>query len=192
MRMLALVFILLAVSAPAFAQTTSGAASSVNVSNPAYTSSNATTRLITPPTVVAPGLAAAGIETCLGSASGGVSVMGTGLTFGKTTPDEGCNIRLAARQLAAFGYARAALALMCQDPHVAEAMATVGQACPYGEVEQVSAIPPPPPVHLLPARKKKKVASRPVAQRKVASAASAAIVPGAVVPPPAEAFTARR
>ncbi len=51
---------------------------------------------------------------------------------------------------------RAALALMCQDPHVAEAMATVGQACPYGEVEQVSAIPPPPPVHLLPARKKKK------------------------------------
>ncbi len=70
MRMLALVFILLAVSAPAFAQTTSGAASSVNVSNPAYTSSNATTRLITPPTVVAPGLAAAGIETCLGSAVG--------------------------------------------------------------------------------------------------------------------------
>jgi hypothetical protein len=82
---------------------------------------------------VAPGLAAAGIETCLGSASGGLSVMGTGLTFGGTTPDEGCSIRLAARQLNAFGHPRAALALMCQDLRVAAAMAAAGEECPTAE-----------------------------------------------------------
>jgi hypothetical protein len=43
------------------------------------------------------------METCLGSATGGLSIMGGGLTFGRTYPDEGCNIRLAARQLYAFG-----------------------------------------------------------------------------------------
>jgi hypothetical protein len=112
----------------AFAQSTSGASSSVNISNPASTESR--NRLITVPTVVSPGLAAAGMETCLGAASGGLSLMGLGLTFGRTTPDEGCHIRLAARQLHAFGFKKAALALMCQDSRVAEAMAAAGDVCP--------------------------------------------------------------
>ena len=74
-------FVALVVSAPVYAQdfgSTSGASSAINVSNPAATTSK--NRLVTPPTVVAPGLAAAGIETCLGSASGGVSLMGGGVT----------------------------------------------------------------------------------------------------------------
>ena len=130
MRVTALMLVLLAVSAPAYAQTatTSGATSMVNISDPPNV--NSTTRLTTPPTVVAPGLAAAGVETCLGSASGGLSLMGTGLTFGSTLPDPGCNLRLTARQLYAFGFRSAAIALMCQDQRVAEAMATVGEACP--------------------------------------------------------------
>ena len=129
MRILTLILALLVMNAPAYAQTgttTSGASSAVNITNP----SNITSRLITPPTVVAPGLAAAGIETCLGSASGGLSLMGTGVTFGGTVPDPGCSIRLTARQLHAFGYHQAALSLLCQDARVAEAMATVGQPCP--------------------------------------------------------------
>jgi hypothetical protein len=129
MRILTPLLALLAMNASAHAQTgitTSGATSAVNITNPA----NITSRLITPPTVVAPGLAAAGIETCLGSASGGLSLMGTGVTFGGTVSDPGCSIRLTARQLHAFGYHQAALSLLCQDPRVAEAMATVGQPCP--------------------------------------------------------------
>ena len=51
------------------------------------------------------------------------------LSVGRTTPDDGCNIRLTARQLYAFGQQRAALALMCQDSRVAEAMAAVGESC---------------------------------------------------------------
>jgi len=130
MRVTASILVLLAASAPAYAQTatTSGAMSMVNISDPANV--NTTTRLTTPPTIVAPGLAAAGVETCLGSASGGLSLMGTGLTFGSTVPDSGCTLRLTARQLYAFGFKAAAIALMCQDQHVAEAMATVGEACP--------------------------------------------------------------
>ena len=116
-------FVALSISTPVFAQTlgsTSGASSAINISNPASTTS--TNRLITPPTVVAPGLAAAGIETCLGSSSGGLSLMGGGLTFGSTKVDDGCTIRLLARQLYAFGFQKAAVALMCQDERVTFAM----------------------------------------------------------------------
>jgi hypothetical protein len=124
-------FAALSISTPVFAQTlgsTSGASSAINISNPASTTS--TNRLITPPTVVAPGLAAAGIETCLGSSSGGLSLMGGGLTFGSTKVDDGCTIRLLARQLYAFGFQKAAVALMCQDERVTVAMAAAGTLCP--------------------------------------------------------------
>ena len=132
---LRIAFLLLAISTPACAQTvatTSGAMSMVSISDPPATdpSSTVTNRVVTPPTVIAPGLAAAGIETCLGSASGGISVMGGGVTFGSTKVDEGCTIRLLARQLFAFGLKTAALALMCQDERVAIAMAVTGTPCP--------------------------------------------------------------
>src|SRR5580658_4495383 len=125
-------FVLLSVTTPVCAQvgSTSGASSSVNVSSPASTTSTSKNRLITPPTIVAPGLAAAGVETCLGSSSGGLSVMGGGFSFGHTTVDDGCTIRLLARQLYAFGFKKAAMALMCQDEHVAAAMYDVGTPCP--------------------------------------------------------------
>jgi hypothetical protein len=112
---------------------TSGASSSINMSSPAYTSSS--NRLYTPPSVVAPGLTAAGVETCLGSTSGGVSVMGGGFTFGRTVVDNGCSIRLLARQLFAFGFQKAAMAVMCQDERVAAAMLDVGTPCPAAFAE---------------------------------------------------------
>jgi hypothetical protein len=130
MRVL-IVFTVLSITTPVLAQdfgSTSGASSAINVTNPASTTSK--NRLITPPTVVPPGLAAAGVETCLGSASGGVSVMGGGLTFGSTKVDDGCTIRLLARQLFAFGFQKAAVALMCQDNRVAAAMDAAGTSCP--------------------------------------------------------------
>ncbi len=145
-------FAVLSVATPVCAQdfgTMSGAQSSVNISNPASTTSTSKNRLITPPPVGAPGLAAAGVETCLGSAAGGVSVMGGGVSFGSTKVDEGCTIRLLSRQLFAFGYQKAALALMCQDEHVAVAMEAAGMSCPsagaggrgaYAEVREPSRV----------------------------------------------------
>lgn len=130
-------FAMLLLTTPVYAQTmmgtTSGASASVNVSDPP--ASDPTTHVITTPTVVAPGLAAAGIETCLGSASGGISLMGGGFTFGATKVDEGCTVRLLSRQLFAFGLKKAAVALMCQDDRVAAAMEVVGSPCPSFPVD---------------------------------------------------------
>jgi len=136
MRSLITVAMLL-MTTPVFAQTvgsTSGASSAVNVTmgDPPSSIEN---RVITAPTVVAPGLAAAGVETCLGSASGGVSLMGGGFTFGSTMVDQGCTIRLLARQLFAFGFKQAAMAVMCEDARVAAAMDAVGTPCRHFFVE---------------------------------------------------------
>ena len=57
-------------------------------------------------------------------------VMGGGLTFGGTKVDDGCTIRLLSRQLFAFGFQEAAVALMCQDDRVAAAMDAAGSPCP--------------------------------------------------------------
>lgn len=129
---LRLTALILVMATPVYAQgvaTSSGATSMVNIADPPPSAST-TNHVITPPTIVAPGLAAAGIETCLGSASGGLSLMGGGFTFGSTKVDEGCTVRLLARQLFAFGFKTAALALMCQDDRVAMAMDTAGTPCP--------------------------------------------------------------
>lgn len=125
--------IILLGTTPVYAQsmsvgTSSGATAAINMSDPPAAST--TTRVISAPTIAAPGLAAAGVETCLGSASGGLSVMGGGFSFGGTKVDEGCTIRLLARQLFSFGLKNAALALMCQDPHVILAMQASGTPCP--------------------------------------------------------------
>jgi hypothetical protein len=128
---------LLLITTPVYAQTmgsTSGSMAMINSSDPPST----TSRVISAPTVVAPGLAAAGVETCLGSASGGLSAMGGGFTFGTTTVDEGCTIRLLARQLYAFGFQHAALALMCEDKHVVVAMYAAGSPCPRALVAAVA------------------------------------------------------
>jgi hypothetical protein len=64
--------------------------------------------------MVAPGLAAAGLETCLGSASGTVSAIGFGIGGGSTYADEGCQARLDSRTLYAYGLKAAAVARLCQ------------------------------------------------------------------------------
>jgi hypothetical protein len=65
------------------------------------------------PTVFSPGLTAAGLETCLGSVSAGVGVVGTGVSVGSTIPDPGCAARLDARTLWSMGLKRAAVARLC-------------------------------------------------------------------------------
>jgi hypothetical protein len=77
------------------------------------------------PGVVAPGLAAAGLETCLGSVSGGGAFIGTGFSFGTTIPDPGCAARLDARTLWSFGLKKAAVARLCLNPDINRAMPEV-------------------------------------------------------------------
>jgi hypothetical protein len=74
------------------------------------------------PSVFAPGLAAAGLETCLGSVSGGGSFVGTGFSFGSTIPDPGCGARLDARTLWSMGLRKAAIARLCLNPDINRSM----------------------------------------------------------------------
>ena len=93
------------------------------------------------PSMVAPGLAAAGLETCLGSASGTVSAVGFGIGGGSTYKDEDCTARLDSRTLFSMGLKSAAVARLCQRPDVWRSMPDicqrywpVGVPLPYGIV----------------------------------------------------------
>jgi hypothetical protein len=77
------------------------------------------------PAVFAPGLAAAGLETCLGSVSGGGSFMGGGFSFGTTVPDPGCAARLDSRTLWSMGLKKAAVARLCLQDNIQRSMPEV-------------------------------------------------------------------
>jgi len=125
--------------------------SSLVVNNPASTTSTSTqnintrasgsTSVKTVPSMVAPGLAAAGLETCLGSASGTVSALGWGIGGGSTYVDEGCQARLDSRTLFSYGLKSAAVARICQRANVWNSMPDVcqrywpaGVPYPYGVI----------------------------------------------------------
>lgn len=71
-----------------------------------------------------------GQNVCAGGASGGVGVAGFGLTLGGWWFDSGCERRNSAVVLYQMGEHKAAVALMCQDPHVAQAKRAVGPGGP--------------------------------------------------------------
>src|SRR6516165_5708551 len=77
------------------------------------------------PTAFAPGLTAAGLETCLGSVSGGGSWLGTGISLGGTIPDPGCATRLDARTLWSMGLKKAAVARLCLNSDIYRSMPEV-------------------------------------------------------------------
>jgi hypothetical protein len=96
------------------------------------------------PSVFSPGLAAAGLETCLGSVSGGGAFVGTGFSFGTTIPDPGCAARLDARTLWSMGLKKAAVARLCLNPDIYRAMPEVcGQYLPQ---PAPVGYPAPPPI----------------------------------------------
>lgn len=74
------------------------------------------------PAVFAP--AAYATSPCRIALSGGVSVIGLGLSAGGSVEDEGCTLRENARILNSLGANDAALKLMCNDPKVAEVLAS--------------------------------------------------------------------
>ena len=137
-RLLSAAIVAMAASGPAWASSSStgtgvGAASSTSgsqaISGQATITSNSTVpadqTVKNVPSVVAPGLAAAGLETCLGSVSGGGAFVGTGFSFGTTIPDPGCAARLDARTLWRMGLKKAAVARLCLNGDIYRAMPEV-------------------------------------------------------------------
>lgn len=125
-------------------QSQAGAIAANVFNTPSATSArvSGTTRVIAAPSVFAPGLAAAGIETCLGSVSAGAAFPGGGFSFGSTRTDTGCDARLDARTLWAFGLKNEAVSRLCQKAEIAAAMPgrcgvqTAGGAAPAAPAVQ--------------------------------------------------------
>lgn len=127
------------VSAPAFAQTTTGTTAnsgSVAVVNgdTIYNPGRIRNRVDQTSSGIAPGLAAAGVESCAGSVSVGVGVTGFNIGVGKTYEMADCNRRAYARSLQSMGKGLAAVAMICNNDEVAAALAITGDPCPQAVV----------------------------------------------------------
>lgn len=81
----------------------------------------------TPP-AIAPGLAASN-EACMGSSSAGGSAAVFGFSIGTTWKNADCERRMNAKTIAALGDTEAAKALLCTDPKIAAAYASVKRPC---------------------------------------------------------------
>ena len=81
-------------------------------------------------TAISPSLMSNGSESCLQSISGGLQVVGFGLSSGKYLQDVECNRRRDAITLSNMGMKVAAVALMCQNENVWRAMFMSATPCP--------------------------------------------------------------
>ena len=97
------------------------------------TTTNSTTSNIrsAPPSAYAPGVNSSGIDVCSTGASMGIQTFGLWVSGGKSFRDENCERIKLSRQLDSMGMKVAAVALLCQDPRVFEAMIHAGTPCPY-------------------------------------------------------------
>jgi len=82
------------------------------------------------PAVVAPALTTSFSDTCMGSSSFGLSLVGLGATAGTTMVDEACVRRLDSREFRAMGLNDVALALLCQSSSNRKAVEATGRSCP--------------------------------------------------------------
>ena len=90
----------------------------------------------TTPTVYAPGLTASVTETCWGSVSAAVSVVGVGATAAGTIKDQDCNKRLNAAVAWRMDRKDIAFNIMCQEDDFREAAALTDHPC--GENRKVA------------------------------------------------------
>ena len=81
-------------------------------------------------TAIAPSLMSSGQQSCLKSLSGGVQLVGFGLSSGLYRQDEECNRRLNAITLSNMGMKVASVSLMCQNAQVWRAMFMSATPCP--------------------------------------------------------------
>ena len=81
-------------------------------------------------TAVSPSLMSSGSESCLQSISGGLQLVGIGVSSGKYVQDVECNRRRNAITLSNMGMKIAAVSLMCQNADVWRAMLLAATPCP--------------------------------------------------------------
>lgn len=87
-----------------------------------------------------------GLDTCLGSTSGGAQTSVFGFTLGGTKRDQNCERIKLSRELSANGYKQESCELLRQDPRVAAAFAVTGRSCVSGATYIVPPTLPEAPV----------------------------------------------
>ncbi|MDM7853185.1 hypothetical protein [Pseudochrobactrum kiredjianiae] len=87
-------------------------------------------RIRTTVPAISPGLVAAGVHSCAGSASAGIGATGWGFGIGSTYEMRECNRRAYASALAGLGHRSAALDLVCLNKEVRASLNATGIVCP--------------------------------------------------------------
>lgn len=95
------------------------------------TTSNSTTTVKSPPpTAVAPAITTINNDVCATAASGAVQTQILGISMGGTTRDLNCERIKLSKNLYDMGMKVAAVATLCQDDRVFQAMLDAGTPCP--------------------------------------------------------------
>ena len=143
---------------------TGGASGAANAANAQNTNLTVLSNTVIPkdttsrfaPQVVASGLTTSN-DTCMGSTSAGLSLIGGGGSLASTWDDKACNRRQNAARMYAMGWRAEACEIMQQDGEVAAAFQRTGRKCedmaendqggsPQGPPPQaIQPLPPPPP-----------------------------------------------
>ena len=83
-----------------------------------------------PPTASAPSFSSMSQDVCSSGASAGIQTFGVGVSAGKHSRDLNCERIKLSKVLYDFGMKVGAVALLCQDERVFEAMINAGTPCP--------------------------------------------------------------
>jgi hypothetical protein len=83
------------------------------------------------PSASSPGMSAYSQDICAVGRSGGIQLPGVGVSGGSTVRDMNCERMKLSKLLNDYGMKVAAVALLCQDPRVFEAMEQAGTPCPF-------------------------------------------------------------
>lgn len=91
-----------------------------------------TQRLVQPPpTAIAPPMMSVGTDLCVTGVSGAAQTQIFGISFGSTNRDANCERLKLSKTLYDMGMKVAAVATMCQDRRIFDAMLQAGTPCPY-------------------------------------------------------------
>jgi len=83
-----------------------------------------------PPTAIAPAMMSVGSDLCVTGVSGAAQTQVLGISFGSTNRDLNCERLKLSKTLFDMGMKVAAVATMCQDRRVFDAMMAAGTPCP--------------------------------------------------------------
>ena len=125
-----LLLCLMVASASVFAQTDPIITQSTSNSTTTSFSDSKTTVHSPPPSAIAPAVTVINNDVCAVAASGAVQTQILGISMGGTTTDYNCERLKLSKTLFDMGMKVAAVATMCQDRRVWDAMMDAGTPCP--------------------------------------------------------------